>query len=41
MNMGSRICGELDNSGVVDVCSNSDYGYDNIEREYGCEHCSL
>jgi len=22
MNMGSQICGELDNSGVVDVCSN-------------------
>ena len=23
MNMGSRICGELDTSGVVDVCSNN------------------
>ena len=23
MNMGSRIYGELDNSGVVDVCSNT------------------
>jgi len=39
--MGSRICGELDNSGVVDVCSNSSslYRYWQIsETTHKLEH---